>query len=214
MSFKSKNHCRRGHPLAGKNLYFFKSAGKTKRKCRACIVINGHSITTRAAKARWLAANRDRAAVIAKRWRTRHPEQAREVGRRSELKRRTEKHDQWLEAKRKWNAANWGKCQLYNRKAICKKHGMTAERYQELLDSQGGVCAVCSNPETGRNGNLSIDHDHKCCPGRYSCGKCVRGLLCEQCNRGIGCLSEDLNLFGSAIAYLQKHPLQTLVMSA
>jgi hypothetical protein len=28
-----------------------------------------------------------------------------------------------------------------------------------------------------------VDHDHTCCPGEYTCGKCVRGLLCDDCNK-------------------------------
>lgn len=27
-----------------------------------------------------------------------------------------------------------------------------------------------------------VDHDHDCCPGGWSCGRCVRGLICSECN--------------------------------
>lgn len=30
-----------------------------------------------------------------------------------------------------------------------------------------------------------VDHDHKCCSGDKSCGKCVRGILCPGCNTGM-----------------------------
>lgn len=64
------------------------------------------------------------------------------------------------------------------------KYGVTWEWYEAKLAEQGGVCAICKNPETanqlGKNPRLSIDHDHKT-------GK-NRGLLCYRCNHFIGYL--------------------------
>ena len=62
---------------------------------------------------------------------------------------------------------------------------MTLEEYDSLLSSQGGVCFLC-NTHPGDGKNLSVDHDHRCCPGRRSCGKCVRALLCVNCNNKMG----------------------------
>jgi hypothetical protein len=39
--------------------------------------------------------------------------------------------------------------------------------------------------------NLRVDHDHRCCPGAHSCGKCVKGLLCEGCNIASGWLGDS-----------------------
>jgi hypothetical protein len=70
-----------------------------------------------------------------------------------------------------------------------------------MLERQGGVCAICGLPcKSGKR--LSIDHDHSCCPGKGSCGKCVRGLLCMNCNNGLGHFKDDPELLGTAIAYL------------
>ncbi len=57
------------------------------------------------------------------------------------------------------------------------RYGITVDVYDAMLESQGGVCAICRNTcATGKR--LSVDHDH-------TTGQ-VRGLLCQRCNRGIG----------------------------
>ena len=72
-----------------------------------------------------------------------------------------------------------------------KKYGTTVERYRDKLIEQLGVCALCFHlNHTGRGLNrLTVDHDHECCDLRTkSCGKCLRGLLCEKCNLKISYL--------------------------
>jgi hypothetical protein len=76
-------------------------------------------------------------------------------------------------------------------------------QYKQMLDGQGGVCAICGEPPV-EGKNLSIDHDHSCCPGRTTCGKCIRGLLCNGCNLGIGYLKDDIERLRKAMAYLVK----------
>ena len=78
---------------------------------------------------------------------------------------------------------------------------MTLEDYNRLFLSQNGVCAICQKECKTKRG-LSIDHNHLCCAGNRSCGKCIRGLLCSNCNRAIGMLQEDIAIFNRAIAYL------------
>jgi Recombination endonuclease VII len=89
-----------------------------------------------------------------------------------------EYQDQHREELREW-AANHN----------LRKKGLTKEEYALLLAQQGGGCAICGAAETlsPKRGprRLDIDHDHSCCPGSSSCGKCVRGLLCNDCNRGL-----------------------------
>lgn len=77
-----------------------------------------------------------------------------------------------------------------------RRYKITLEQYYEKLEEQGGGCALCGALEHGRKykGNISfsVDHDHKCCDTEYTCGKCVRGLLCNTCNTKIGAFE---NLF-------------------
>lgn len=78
-------------------------------------------------------------------------------------------------------------------------YGITTEQYSELLESQGGGCAICDAPpptET-RKKFLVVDHDHET-------GK-VRGLLCDTCNRGLGLLGDNIVYLCAAVDYLNKH---------
>jgi hypothetical protein len=67
-----------------------------------------------------------------------------------------------------------------HRAKLIGKFNMTPEQYDELLQKQNGVCAICKVKPEKRL--LAVDHDRGCCPGWKSCGKCVRGLLCMVCN--------------------------------
>jgi len=82
-----------------------------------------------------------------------------------------------------------------------KTYRMTEQDYQKLFDAQGGVCAVCSRPETatraGKAMSLAIDHDHET-------GK-VRGLLCGRCNTAIGLMSDSPEVLTKAAAYIAAH---------
>lgn len=60
---------------------------------------------------------------------------------------------------------------------IKRKYGLTKDQYMALLEAQGGVCAICHQPDP-RGIQLSVDHDHKTLR--------VRGLLCLPCNRHVG----------------------------
>lgn len=78
---------------------------------------------------------------------------------------------------------------------------LTVEQRQQMENSQNGVCAICSKPETavdsqGRTKRLAIDHDHH--TGR------IRGLLCSKCNLGIGHLNDDSTLINNSWIYLNK----------
>ena len=80
-----------------------------------------------------------------------------------------------------------------------KKFGITLEQYDEMLATQGGVCAVCKQPEAvAREQALAVDHDHQ--PG----GR-VRGLLCNRCNRALGFFRDDPALLRAAADYLEAH---------
>lgn len=89
-----------------------------------------------------------------------------------------------------------------NRKARIRVYGITPERYEEILASQGGRCAVCRTAEHGAFG-WHIDHDHSCCSTSAGCGNCVRGILCRGCNLALGMVQDDADRLRGLAAYLE-----------
>lgn len=81
------------------------------------------------------------------------------------------------------------------------KYGLTREAFDALLAAQGGACAICRSDSPGSR-FWAVDHDHACCPGKTSCGNCVRGLLCGPCNVGLGCFRDSVQSLEAAALYL------------
>lgn len=90
----------------------------------------------------------------------------------------------------------------HERRRRLRTYNITQEQYDSLFAYQGGSCAVCRTQMPGGRG-WAIDHDHRCCPGFGSCGKCVRGILCSHCNMGIGQLSDEPTRLRAAAAYIE-----------
>lgn len=75
----------------------------------------------------------------------------------------------------------------YARKRRLAHFGMVENDYKAMLEKQGGVCAICKRPPTGRN--LDIDHEHQKnekSVSPESRKERVRLLLCHRCNRALG----------------------------
>ena len=101
-----------------------------------------------------------------------------------------------VQAKKDEYAAD-GRRSLSNRRSHLKrKYGITIEQYDEMLASQGGVCAICER-EPNPNISLHVDHDHE--TGR------IRGLTCFRCNQAMGAFGEDPSLLRAAASYLERH---------
>lgn len=86
-------------------------------------------------------------------------------------------------------------------------YGLTREQWDALLAAQGGRCAICGRSDPlgiGLKNGFHVDHDHACCPGKRSCGDCVRGLLCNHCNPMLGHADDDPAVLRSAADYLDR----------
>ena len=85
-----------------------------------------------------------------------------------------------------------------------KLYKMTLEQWHQIWDNQDGKCALCYQPfdQAIKELEAHVDHDHSCCKVRPTCGQCTRGLLCTNCNHGIGKLQDDPEILMRAARYV------------
>ena len=116
-----------------------------------------------------------------------------------QAKRYLENKDHVLALSKRWREENPEK----QRNLVFKtRYGITAQEYDQLLELQKGVCAICKEPETTLNKKkeikkLSVDHCHD--------SKNIRGLLCVKCNCMIGYARDSIKILGYGIKYLRNN---------
>lgn len=90
-----------------------------------------------------------------------------------------------------------GTCQTatYRRANLQRSYGISEDAYNALHAEQAGRCAICLD-ECASGQWLSVDHDH--------ITKRVRGLLCRECNHGLGKFKDDVSRLRGAIKYLSQ----------
>jgi hypothetical protein len=76
---------------------------------------------------------------------------------------------------------------------LLKCYNLSIEQYEAILEAQNGVCAICGEVKPY---SLWVDHDHVTMR--------VRGLLCRECNTGIGHLKDSVEVVASALRYLSE----------
>jgi predicted RNA-binding Zn-ribbon protein involved in translation (DUF1610 family) len=79
-----------------------------------------------------------------------------------------------------------------------KQYGISTQQFAELLEFQGGGCAICAKPIENIRRRMNIDHDHET--------NKVRGILCTGCNTGIGHLGDNIEGLKRALYYLENTP--------
>jgi len=121
-------------------------------------------------------ANKEKYAAKSKAWREANPEKAKQ-----------NRANYYLNNKSKELAYST----RYNRH---KKTGVSQEQYLAKLNEQGGVCAICKQADTKA---LAADHCH--ITGLF------RGLLCSNCNRGLGYMKDNITILKQAVEYLNDY---------
>ncbi len=105
-------------------------------------------------------------------------------------KNRASRGEEWLSYKRDYSKKRRATNRCYNLRA---NYGISLEEWKRLFEAQGGKCAICETTEEPSTG-WHTDHCHKI-------GK-IRGILCLNCNTGLGRFKDDVALLKKAIKYL------------
>lgn len=93
---------------------------------------------------------------------------------------------------------------LNYQRGYCRTHLRVAKHHPKLSSSMASKilekneCEICGQTE----GILHIDHDHSIHDEVGACDECVRGLLCNSCNTGLGMFGDDVTKMQLAIGYL------------
>jgi hypothetical protein len=109
--------------------------------------------------------------------------------------------------KAEWNRKNPEKFQAilargaetrrrYELRRRAVRNGQDPDFIEAYIADHDGKCAICRGKyPPGRRESMYIDHDHQ--TGKF------RGLLCNNCNGGLGRFHDDPELLAAAIAYLR-----------
>lgn len=99
-------------------------------------------------------------------------------------------------AQRFWYAENKDRVRLspaqIKDRNLRKYYGLTLEAFNAMAEGQNFCCAICQQKTP-----LCVDHDH-------STGA-VRALLCQRCNKGLGCFLDSPAAMRAAAVYIEKH---------
>jgi len=84
-------------------------------------------------------------------------------------------------------------------KDLKRNYNITLARYEEMFESQNGVCAICGKKESSRHKSgitrhLAVDHNHNT--------GIIRGLLCAKCNLLLGQFKDNPKFLLKAANYL------------
>lgn len=111
----------------------------------------------------------------------------REYNRQWEAKNKDKRKKHRQTPERKWRS---------KKKQRLKKYGLTLKQWDSMRELQDYKCLICGiHEDSAQQDTLCVDHCH-------NTGK-VRGLLCHNCNRGVGLLKDSISNLENALKYLK-----------
>lgn len=129
-----------------------------------------------------------RSSIYSIRWQKKNPEKKKIYDQRYRAKHRLRLNAENGEYQRKHKHMRG----IYKFRGLLRRMGLTEKDYERICREQGGSCPICKRLPKER---LVLDHDHR--TGLF------RGLICTQCNRGLGHFLDDLEILKNAISYLE-----------
>ena len=86
----------------------------------------------------------------------------------------------------------------YQRKYhLLKKFNIDIETYNKMLSEQNNSCFICNVKFDNDSKKFAVDHCHET--------NNIRGLLCQNCNTGLGFFRDNIEILQNAIEYLRRH---------
>jgi hypothetical protein len=138
-------------------------------------------------------------------WVRTHPDQAKAISLRTRTKNAAANRNrarQWyldnrpraLEARAIYRREN---ARLVKSGKLRAAFGITLEQYENMASAQDHRCLICGIHQGELRRSLAVDHCHATSK--------VRGLICSQCNRGLGSFKDSPSILMSAANYLKKY---------
>lgn len=112
-----------------------------------------------------------------------------------DIARRKENWDSYLAYSRERNKTAKG--MMHNRRNTWKRNGIDPDKAEAYFLAHHGQCDLCGKDTESNGKALAVDHCHET-------GE-IRGMLCSNCNRGIGLLKDDYQLLLKAANYVKRN---------
>ena len=80
---------------------------------------------------------------------------------------------------------------------LASTYGVTLEEYEAMVIKQGCKCAICNVSIKKSGSKTHLDHCHTT--------GLIRGMLCDNCNRGLGYFYDKPDVLESAAGYLKHY---------
>lgn len=138
---------------------------------------------------KWNINNKDKLIKIKKKYKENHKKEIQNYNK----KHRKVLRDYYNSYKRKWRSNNKNKTK--NEKL--KKYNLTIEDFYNLLKIQKNRCGICKKKFNNSYSSFPcVDHNHKT--------GTIRGILCRNCNSGVGGLHDDIEIISNALKWVKK----------
>ncbi len=138
----------------------------------------------------WHERNRPKTREVAKRWRDSNAEHNRYINARGNAKRDKVKQQDY--DKQRYETQSY----KHRDREFKRKFGISLAEKQRIFEAQGSKCDCCGTTQEPAKG-WSMDHNHKT--------RRLRGVICPNCNFGIGHFDDDIVKLKQAINYLEKY---------